>query len=208
MTEQEWLACGDLEKMLVNLPDDKVSERKCRLCASVICRHIWHLLDERGRRAVEVAERCADGLIGEGERHTASIAADASRYANAVLHALAYAANLEDISYAGEYVAEALSVARKPAVLCQFLRCIFGNLLRQSPPLTPAWRTPTVVALARAAYENRIMPAGTLEPVRLAVLADVLEEAGCDSPDILDHCRRGGEHVRGCWVVDLLLGKK
>jgi hypothetical protein len=64
-----------------------------------------------------------------------------------------------------------------------------------------------VVRLAQAAYEERQMPAGTLDNTRLAVLADALEEAGCDNADILAHCRSGGEHVRGCWVVDLILGK-
>ena len=42
---------------------------------------------------------------------------------------------------------------------------------------------------------------------RLPVLADALQDAGCDNADILTHCRSGGEHVRGCWVLDLLLGK-
>jgi hypothetical protein len=49
---------------------------------------------------------------------------------------------------------------------------------------------------------------GTLDPVRLAILADALEEAGCDNADILTHCRQSGPHVRGCWVVDLLLGRE
>jgi hypothetical protein len=87
------------------------------------------------------------------------------------------------------------------------LRCIFGNPIRPAT-MNPAWQTPTVVALAHAAYENRILPAGTLEPARLAVLADALEEAGCDNAEIINHCRQPGKHVRGCWVVDLLLGKE
>jgi hypothetical protein len=74
--------------------------------------------------------------------------------------------------------------------------------------LDPTWRTPTVVALAQAAYGNRILPAGTLDTDRLAVLADALEDAGCDNADILSHLRGPGPHVRGCWAVDLLLGKE
>jgi hypothetical protein len=87
------------------------------------------------------------------------------------------------------------------------LHCIFGNPFR---PVTidTVWQTSTVVALANAAYDNRNMPAGTLEPARLAVLADALEEAGCTDADILNHLRQPGEHVRGCWAVDLLLGKE
>jgi hypothetical protein len=87
------------------------------------------------------------------------------------------------------------------------LRDIFMSPFRPVA-LDSAWQTPTILALAHAAYENRLLPAGTLEPARLAVLADALEEAGCDDADILNHCRQSGEHVRGCWVLDLLLGKE
>ena len=80
-----------------------------------------------------------------------------------------------------------------------FLRDIFGNPFR--PVLAdPAWLTPTAVALAAAIYEDRAFD-------RLPVLADALEEAGCTDADVLLHCRRPGEHVRGCWVVDMVLGK-
>src|SRR5262249_24561514 len=71
-----------------------------------------------------------------------------------------------------------------------------------------ASRTPNVLNLARTAYEERIMPEGLLDPSRLAVLSDALEEAGCDSADILTHLRGTGPHVRGCWVVDAILGKE
>ena len=64
-----------------------------------------------------------------------------------------------------------------------------------------------MVALARAAYDHRDLPAGTLDGTRLAVLADSLEEAGCASPDLLEHLRGPGRHVRGCWAVDLLVGQ-
>jgi len=74
--------------------------------------------------------------------------------------------------------------------------------------IAPAWLTPTVLSLAQAAYDNRIIPAGMLDNARLIVLADALEDAGCDNADILNHCRHLGEHVRGCWLVDLLLGKQ
>jgi hypothetical protein len=61
--------------------------------------------------------------------------------------------------------------------------------------------------LARAAYWYRLLPSGHLDPARLAVLADDLEDAGCTDPDLLGHLRGPGPHVRGCWAVDLLLGK-
>jgi hypothetical protein len=93
------------------------------------------------------------------------------------------------------------------AALAALLRDIFGN------PFGPvsldlSWLTPDVLSLAGAAYENRTLPAGHLEPARLALLADALEEGGCTNTDVLDHLRSQGPHVRGCWVVDLLLGKE
>jgi hypothetical protein len=90
---------------------------------------------------------------------------------------------------------------------CLLARDIFGNPFRPLP-VRPACLTPQVVALARAAYEQRDLPAGTLDVTRLAVLADALEEAGCTGPDLLGHLRGPGPHVRGCWAVDLLLGKR
>jgi hypothetical protein len=83
------------------------------------------------------------------------------------------------------------------------MRDIFGN------PFAPAtissiwltWNDGTVRSVAQAIYDDRAFD-------RLPILADALEDAGCDNADILTHCRSGGEHVRGCWVVDLLLGKE
>ncbi len=64
----------------------------------------------------------------------------------------------------------------------------------------PAWRTEAVVAITRGMYESR-------DFAPMPVLADALDDAGCDEPDVLAHCRKPGLHVRGCWVVDLVLGK-
>jgi hypothetical protein len=71
-----------------------------------------------------------------------------------------------------------------------------------------AWKDETVLKLAEAVYEDRQLPSGHLDNHRLAVLADALEDAGCTDVDIFEHCRGTGPHVRGCWVVDLLLGKE
>ena len=84
-------------------------------------------------------------------------------------------------------------------VQADLLRDIFGNPFRPVA-LDPAWLTSDVVALARGMYESRDFSA-------MPILADALQDAGCDNPDVLDHCRGAGPHVRGCWVVDLLLGK-
>ena len=80
------------------------------------------------------------------------------------------------------------------------LRDIFGNPFRPAM-FDPAWRTSTVVTLATQVYESRDFGA-------MPILADALQDAGCTSDDILDHCRDAKQvHVRGCWVVDLVLGK-
>jgi hypothetical protein len=78
-------------------------------------------------------------------------------------------------------------------------REVAGNPFRPVA-LDPSWRTSTAVALARQMYESRDFGA-------MPILADALEEAGCYSPDVLAHCRGDGPHVRGCWMVDLILGK-
>jgi hypothetical protein len=81
---------------------------------------------------------------------------------------------------------------------------VFGPLGRAAA-FNPRWRTPTVVSLARAAYDARHLPSGELDAFRLAVLADALEEIG--APDeLVAHLRGPGLHVRGCHVVDLCLG--
>jgi hypothetical protein len=80
------------------------------------------------------------------------------------------------------------------------IRDIFGNPFRPVT-LNPSWLTSTVVPLARQMYDTRDFSA-------MPILADALQDAGCNNPDILDHCRGEGPHVRGCWVVDLVLGKR
>jgi hypothetical protein len=104
-------------------------------------------------------------------------------------------------------VARTRAAAGRP--LCSLLREVFGNPFRPVT-LSPSWLTwqaGAVVRLALAAYDNRILPSGLLDNVRLRVLADALEEAGCAEPVILGHLRSGGEHVRGCHVVDAVLGR-
>jgi hypothetical protein len=89
--------------------------------------------------------------------------------------------------------------AERP-VQSDLIRCIFGNPFRPIT-LSPTWLTSTAVALAQAIYTDRAFD-------RLPILADALEDAGCDDADLLSHCRGEGPHVRGCFVVDLLLGKQ
>jgi hypothetical protein len=86
---------------------------------------------------------------------------------------------------------------------------IFGNPFRSASidPAWLAWGGGAVRRLGENAYEERTLPAGTLDASRLAVLADALEEAGCTASGLLGHLREPGPHVRGCWAVDVLLGK-
>ncbi|MCE9560805.1 MAG: hypothetical protein K8U57_01995 [Planctomycetes bacterium] len=80
------------------------------------------------------------------------------------------------------------------------LRDILGNPFHPVI-VVPMWLTSTVVVLARQMYESRDFSA-------MPILADALQDAGCDNDDVLNHCRNPGSHVRGCWVIDLLLGKE
>jgi hypothetical protein len=98
------------------------------------------------------------------------------------------------------------STRRVERLQYHLLRDIFSNLFRPVT-LDPGWRTPKVRTLAKADYDQRELPAGTLDPGRMTVLADALEEAGCMEADLLDHLRGPGPHVRGCWAIDLLLEK-
>jgi hypothetical protein len=85
-------------------------------------------------------------------------------------------------------------------VMCGLIRDIFGNPYRTVKTDT-GWFTQTATALAHGIYADKAFD-------RMPILADALQDAGCDSADILDHCRGPGPHVRGCWVVDLVLGKE
>ncbi len=88
---------------------------------------------------------------------------------------------------------------RDHRTLCAVIRAVFGNAPGPAV-LRPEWCTDTAVALARWMSEARDFTA-------MPILADALQDAGCDRAEVLDHCRGPGPHVRGCWVVDLVLGK-
>jgi hypothetical protein len=195
MTEREWLAGEDAPEMLLHLLAGTRSRRKLRLFACAVCRRVGAgMQSERGRRALELAEAFADGLI---HKRVMTAARSAAR----LLPRLA--------ADAQAWRAADIAVLADPLRNPTLLRDIFGNPFRP-PVLDPSWltwRDGLVVKMARDAHDDRLLPGGTLDNSRLAVLADALEDAGCGDEDILRHCRRPGEHVRGCWVIDLLLGK-
>jgi hypothetical protein len=226
MTEAEWQACTNPKPMLEFLKG-KASDRRSRLIAVTCCRRIWDLLtDERSRRAVEAAEQFADGEIDAqtlGAAYAAAwpVVTTASDQDYCPGQAALGAAAPQLVRLTLYYVNKAAALTQAQhltgayeklmqegyAANCDLLRCIFGNPFQ---PVTadPAWLTPTVTNLAEAAYEERQLPSGHLDAARLGVLADALEDAGCDNADVLHHLRGPGSHVRGCWAIDLLLGKE
>ena len=83
---------------------------------------------------------------------------------------------------------------------CYWLYDIFANPTRPTI-MVPAWRSPKAITVAQTIYNNRAFD-------RMPELAHALQEAGCDNDTILTHCNRPGPHTKGCWVVDLVLGKE
>ena len=212
MTEAEWLACTDPGPMLEFLRG-KVSDRKLRLFAAACCRRVWpQLTGPLWREAVERSEHLAEGQAGPEESAIlrARIWQKWRMPADAAAR-LAVSVELDaraawEVARVASWGNPHLSRADEQLAQCQLVRDIFGNPFRPAA-ISTAWQTPQVVPLAQAAYDQRELPSGTLDPARLAVLADALEEAGCDNADVLNHLRGPGPHVRGCWAVDLLLGK-
>jgi len=232
MTEKEWLRATDPQPMLEWLGSrGQLSPRKARLFAVGCCRRVWHLLtDERSRQGVEVAERFADHAATTEELEAACVAAWDAVVGEITLGGGTVATRAAvwpatkvvgkdtaldtgwDTVLALVLAAEARvkkEVIRKTESEAQaaLLRCILGPLaFRGLPPLDPfvlCWNDRTIPLLAQAMRDQRDFSA-----VRMAILADALEDAGCTNEEILQHCREPGtQHARGCWVVDHLTGR-
>ena len=219
MTEKLWLAWVDPEAMLDFLRD-RAHERKLRLFAVACCRRVWNALHGPGSRgAVEVAERYADGTADDVELLVARTAAEREINPEAFdrenpaywvahspmtvqvcLYSAGWADSLApDAPWLADSSEHESARAVERASQAEILREVFGNPFRPVS-LDPRWRSETVVALAAGIYAERAFD-------RMPILADALEDAGCDHADILAHCRGDEPHVRGCWLVDLLLGK-
>jgi hypothetical protein len=212
-----------------------IHQRKLRLFACACCRRFWHLLKSKSNRtSVETVERWMEGLIGRRKvnqaANTASVKplraamgacfqaharGDAAELARAELaYRAAQAAVLiarVDPGYLFGGIENACSIAiqiapdpdKERTALCAWLRDLCGPLLFRPVTIDPAvltWNSGAVHKLTQAIYDDRAFD-------RLPILADALEEAGCTDADLLTHCRGGGEHVRGCWLVDCILGK-
>jgi hypothetical protein len=235
MTEAEWLVCTDPTPMLKFLQGKASDRRLrlfgCACCRRVW--HL--LPEQRSRQAVEVAERYADGTVEVEDVRLAVIgaenaadeaAADAAAAHDSLASAAFAALNVTlGVERAGDYAAanassaayHAATAANAPsaaearaaerAAQARLLRDLFGDPFRLVAlhPTLLSWGGGTIPRLAAAIYQERTLPAGTFDNTRLAVLADALEDAGCTDPAILDHLRGPGPHVRGCFVIDIVL---
>ena len=184
MGEPEWLACKYPGELLRYLLAHGMTVRKSILYVVAAAR----LSAPQYPRITTALEEYADGKIGRPDL-------DAAYRADGVEGGFPYPEFPKENAV---YVAPTSKAGRKDAV--RLIRDIFGNPFRPVA-FDRGWRTDDVLGLARGVYEDRAFD-------RLPILADALQDAGCDSEDILGHCRFDSPHVRGCWVVDLVLGKE
>jgi hypothetical protein len=225
MTEGEWPTSSDPRAMLEFLVG-MVSDRKMRLYAVACCRQLCcPLFGELNLAAIQTAENHAEGLASDSELQDAGAAA-LDEYRRLVeIHGFGQLGGTDNpVAYltCGDGTTAALLVPEFAARLAAedsyhdvgwtpgyeaerakqsaLLRDLIGNPFRPVT-LQSDWLTTIVLALAQGINDERAFD-------RLPILADALEDAGCDNADILGHCRQPGEHARGCWVVDLLLGKQ
>lgn len=221
LTEEKWLAHIDASRLLRHLQrchrigKRKPGCRKLRLFACAVCRQIlWDIpLPTIFHSIVEAAERYADGDIKIGtltakDRPASKLVPRpySGAPANAA-NAMRNAAWPSDISAAYGVAFHAVEVLKKnkdrhaKRKVASVVREIFGNPFR-APGINSdllRWKDATLPTMARVIYDERRF-------ADLPVLADALEEAGCRDLEILRHCREPGNHVRGCWVLDMLLG--
>lgn len=197
LTESDWLASSDLTA-LIDFLGDRLSDRKYRLFACACCGQVWPLIiDERCRQAVEIAERFADGGALKSELTAARAAASAAQADVADLEIAARNAH-----WAAAWAATASSriaawAAHKNTERSEhpaLLREIAGNPFQPCPPRR-AWSA-TILMLAESLYEGEQCN----HALRLAL------EKACE-PELAKHFRAGW-HPKGCWAVDLVLGKK
>jgi hypothetical protein len=207
MTEAEWLACESPVETVAALLE-RAGARKRMLFACACFRRGWALIQfESTKEVIVLMERYADGDASPSDFAEARAKAEKvkmwSPYGEAGHLQRAVADVASNAPYAW-YAVASLQGKPRPAPL---LHDLFG------PPAPRPERLPVAVLsllppLAQAAYDERHLPSGHLDNARLAVLSDALEEAGCTDADILAHLRSPGPHVRGCWALDLILGKQ
>jgi hypothetical protein len=220
MTAEEWSSCTEPSELLAVLRG-KISDRKNRLFNVACCRRMWPVYRQPVQEAILVGELYADGRA-DREQMRAALRVIHQERARTVLgtpaglavHAAGFVAaefrpdwplqTLGDTVHVLVYLApEAEREAvrqRETLATCALIREIFGNPF-QRLSLKRAWLSNQVLDLAAALYEDRDVEA-------MPILADALEEAGCTEAALLEHCRGGGPHVRGCWALDAVLARE
>ena len=214
MTEEEWMKLDRVLTPLMNWLRRRGSNRQFYLAAAGWVRQVEDkLTNPRCNQLIELVEGYADGEVAAEElfrkSRTANVIVGLGRgpidwKLQAANSAAIRAAFPTDGWIAAINALKDASSARKRSELAllqmALLRDIFGNPFRPVS-FDPQWRTSTAVALAKGMYDSRDFSA-------MPILADALQDAGCENEDALNHCRdANGVHVRGCWVVDLVLGK-
>jgi hypothetical protein len=233
MTEAEWLNCEVPSLMMKHLyqsrlglrswfshPAHRTLRRKWRLFLAACCQRAYTLIGSSkspAQRLIEFAEHftecdppqeARERVLRWFENSNASM--QHRRLLRGLTSPLAHAAaelrniagdhaHITTVPITEKELAKRQALAAEDRAQCEVIRDIFGNPFRPVS-IEPSWLTSTVLALATSIYDSR-----DFSP--MPILADALQDAGCDNEDILTHCRQPGEHVRGCWVVDLILGK-
>lgn len=210
MNETKWLACTDKARMINFLcrePHHIATDRQFRLFACACVRRVWHRLEnESDRHVIVVAENFADGLASAAAMETAAIEATsaaawaAGNSAPGAASGTSFWAGSLDVTRGGASWNEVMPMQ------IGILRDIVSNPFRPRPAFSDDWRTPLALSIGTAIYQDRA-ETGELDEIGLLMLSDVLEDVGCTG-EVLDHLRSPGPHVRGCWAIDLILGKE
>jgi Inner membrane component of T3SS, cytoplasmic domain len=208
LTAQEWQESHDLSRLLGNVLMSQPSERKLRLLACAIVRRLRNPAgDPLSEQIFHISERYADQMAETRERYDVcdevmKTADPARRLACATARDSALSAVFQTARLSAR-LRKDIPPADVETIQADLLRDIFVNPCLPIATMDPswlAWNEGTIRRMAQTIYDERRFR-------DLPILADALEEAGCDNQDILHHCRQWGEHGRGCWVVDNLIGK-
>ncbi len=202
MTGIERADAADPALMLAFLRD-KASDRKLRLFACACCRLLWrHLTEDVGRARVEAVERRLERRTAVPPRRYGSAPTPQHGDSPALYTEVASIFAGCDDAFAAALVTSAMAERADPVgagrdAQVALMADIFG---RPTRPIDRRWRTPEVQARAQIIYDRRRFQ-------ELPDLADLIEASGLPPHNALDHFRSVGPHVRGCWALDLLLGK-
>jgi hypothetical protein len=222
MTEAEWQTCvssGQLIERVKNIATltPKAKGRKCRLAAIAMVREF--LGDEVFPDLTAVIEAAELFCDGQCSLTAVDDAVQKGNLPGRVIETIHWGMVASHLSNSDGFqglhgiatqTRSGRSLTQMPireglftefvAIQCRIIREIFANPSRPVM-FSPSWRTDTALSLAGQMYESRDFGA-------MPILADALQDAGCENEAILNHCQDAEQtHIRGCWVVDLVLGK-